>query len=216
MSAAGALAGGFRRDYNARGTRRTSAFVADDDWFTILEWECMMIAIRKAWWATALLAAFAGCNTEEPGTGVNPPPPAAPSNPTAGSDSAAPKADEAAKPKDEAAPAKPDEAAKPDEKKEGEAAPAKADEKKDEEKKADAAPTKLSADEVAEIEKLPAEDKVLALKQIVCPVSDEALGSMGTPVKVTAEGKTFFLCCKGCNKEVETNAKDVVAKLKQK
>jgi YHS domain-containing protein len=36
---------------------------------------------------------------------------------------------------------------------------------------------------------------------------------MGVPLKVSAEGKTFFLCCKGCNKELKANPQAVVAKL---
>jgi YHS domain-containing protein len=36
---------------------------------------------------------------------------------------------------------------------------------------------------------------------------------MDAPIKVSAEGNTFFLCCKGCKKEVEKNPKEVVAKL---
>ena len=31
--------------------------------------------------------------------------------------------------------------------------------------------------------------------QAVCPVSTHHLGSMEKPVKVTAEGRTFYLCC---------------------
>ena len=34
-----------------------------------------------------------------------------------------------------------------------------------------------------------------------CPVSDEALGGMGKPVKVTHEGTDVYLCCKGCVKD---------------
>jgi YHS domain-containing protein len=55
----------------------------------------------------------------------------------------------------------------------------------------------------------------VALKQLVCPVSDEHLGSMGTPLKVTAEGQTFYICCKGCNKDVKDDPAAVVAKLKK-
>lgn len=177
-----------------------------------------MIAIRKAWWATALLAAFAGCNTEEPGAGTNPPPPAAPGGAAPGTEvtPSSEKKDEMPKPADEAPAAKSEEPGKTEEPAKKDSEPA-APKDKDEstEKKADAQ-VKLSSEEVAEIEKLPAADKSLALKQIVCPVSEEPLGSMGTPVKVTAEGKTFFLCCKGCTKEVTNHPKDVVAKLKTK
>ena len=75
------------------------------------------------------------------------------------------------------------------------------------------ASVKLTGDEIAEIKKLPAGEVDAALKQAVCPVSDEHLGGMGAPIKVTAEGKTFYLCCKSCQKEVDANAKTVVAKL---
>jgi hypothetical protein len=39
--------------------------------------------------------------------------------------------------------------------------------------------------------------------QKTCPVSREALGSMGTPIKVTRGNRSIFLCCPGCLKEVE-------------
>ena len=44
----------------------------------------------------------------------------------------------------------------------------------------------------------------------------ENLGEMGPPIKVTAAGKTFFLCCKSCQKEVDADPKAVVAKLKNR
>ena len=34
-----------------------------------------------------------------------------------------------------------------------------------------------------------------------CPVSDEALGEMGKPIKVTHEGTDVYLCCKSCLKD---------------
>jgi YHS domain-containing protein len=34
-----------------------------------------------------------------------------------------------------------------------------------------------------------------------CPVSDEKLGGMGKPVKVTSEGTDVYLCCKNCVKD---------------
>jgi YHS domain-containing protein len=34
-----------------------------------------------------------------------------------------------------------------------------------------------------------------------CPVSDEKLGSMGKPVKVSHEGTDVYLCCKSCTKD---------------
>jgi hypothetical protein len=75
----------------------------------------------------------------------------------------------------------------------------------------------LSADEIAQIKKLPEADQAIALAQITCPVSGEKLGGeMGVPVKVTADGQSFFLCCKGCKKEVDKDPAAVVAKLQKK
>ena len=38
-------------------------------------------------------------------------------------------------------------------------------------------------------------------------------GRMDKPIKVTAEGRTFYICCDGCEDEVKTKGKEVVAKL---
>lgn len=80
----------------------------------------------------------------------------------------------------------------------------------------DGKPVKLTDDEIAKIKTLPAADQELALKQAVCPVSGDHLGNMGAPVKITAEGRTFFLCCKGCQDDVKANPKAVIAKLDKK
>lgn len=72
---------------------------------------------------------------------------------------------------------------------------------------------KLSEDEIAQIEKLPAEEQVLALAQKVCPSSDEPLGSMGEPIKVSVGGKTIFACCKGCEEDIQTNFESYITKL---
>jgi YHS domain-containing protein len=72
---------------------------------------------------------------------------------------------------------------------------------------------KLTGDELAAIKELPAAEQTVAEQQAVCPVSAHNLGSMGKPTKVTAEGRTFYLCCEGCEKELKANPKVVVAKL---
>jgi hypothetical protein len=64
--------------------------------------------------------------------------------------------------------------------------------------------------------KLPPADRDLAVRQDICPVTDEPLGSMGVPVKVIVEGKAVFLCCKGCERELRANAKKYLARLAQK
>lgn len=168
-----------------------------------------MIVIRKSWWAALALAAFVGCGKEETAPTSTPPatsPPAAPAT----------KPESKPEVKPENPPAGPPAVEGPKVEAPTPTAP-KADEKKDgdqteRDQKADAGT--LSEDEVAAIEKLPASDQALALKQLICPVSNENLGSMGTPIKVSAGGKTFFLCCKGCQKEVNKDPQAVVAKLK--
>jgi hypothetical protein len=168
-----------------------------------------MSAIRKFGWSALVLAAFAGCAKEEPAPAT---PPAAEAKPEATDATPAPGAEpttsgemkgpapagtlpaiEAPQP----TPAPKEEAPAP--KGEGTAAAVKA----------------LSADELAEVKKLPASDADQAVKQMLCPVSGENLGSMGVPLKVTAAGQTFFLCCKGCNKDVQDDPAAVVAKLKK-
>jgi Cu(I)/Ag(I) efflux system membrane fusion protein len=60
---------------------------------------------------------------------------------------------------------------------------------------------------------LGAEDAALARAQKTCPVSDEELGSMGTPIKVEVKGRTVFLCCKGCKNKLLANPDTYLAKL---
>lgn len=66
-----------------------------------------------------------------------------------------------------------------------------------------------SGEEQAEINealaKLSPEDRALAEKQRTCPVTDEPLGSMGTPIKVTVGGREAFVCCEGCVDELKKN-----------
>ncbi|CAE7654281.1 cusA, partial [Symbiodinium microadriaticum] len=56
----------------------------------------------------------------------------------------------------------------------------------------------LSPEMLAALEKLPPKDKTLATAQQICPVTEMALGSMGTPPKAEVNGRTVFLCCEGC------------------
>ncbi len=80
----------------------------------------------------------------------------------------------------------------------------------------DGKPVKLTEAEIAKIKTLPAAEQDVALKQAVCPVSGDHLGNMGAPVKITAEGRTFYLCCKGCEEDVRADPKAVIAKLDKK
>jgi hypothetical protein len=56
-------------------------------------------------------------------------------------------------------------------------------------------------------------DRAAAVAQKICPVSDEALGSMGTPLKVTVEGRDVFLCCEGCRDQLQADPAKYLAKL---
>lgn len=73
----------------------------------------------------------------------------------------------------------------------------------------------LSQEEMDEIKTLPEDEQPAALAQKVCPISGEALGSMGKPIKVTAEGKTAYLCCDGCKEDFEADPTAALAKLKR-
>lgn len=68
-------------------------------------------------------------------------------------------------------------------------------------------------DVIAELAKLPPEDRALAEKQKVCPVSGALLGSMGVPSKVTVKGRTVLLCCDGCEGKLNKDADKYLAKL---
>jgi YHS domain-containing protein len=56
-------------------------------------------------------------------------------------------------------------------------------------------------------------DRALALAQKICPVSDEPLGAMGTPIKVTVGDRDVFLCCEGCKESFESEPDKYLAKL---
>ena len=73
-----------------------------------------------------------------------------------------------------------------------------------------------SEENLAAIKKLPADEQKLAIAQGVCPVSGEPLGEMGVPLKVTAEGRTFYLCCKSCEADLKADPKAAIAKLDKK
>jgi YHS domain-containing protein len=47
-----------------------------------------------------------------------------------------------------------------------------------------------------------------------CVVSDEDLGTMGKPVKVTHDGTDVYLCCKSCLKDFNKDPAKYRAKVK--
>lgn len=73
--------------------------------------------------------------------------------------------------------------------------------------------SEADSDVSEELAKLSPDDRALAEKQKVCPVTDAPLGSMGMPVKVTLKGRTVLLCCGGCEGKLNKNADKYLAKL---
>lgn len=57
----------------------------------------------------------------------------------------------------------------------------------------------------AALAKLPDSDRKVAEEQKTCPITGEALGSMGVPIKLTLKGQTVFLCCSGCQDKAEAD-----------
>ncbi len=80
-------------------------------------------------------------------------------------------------------------------------------------KPAAAVPPERSAEEQAAVDKLPPVDRELAMKQKVCPISGERLGSMGTPHKVILGNRVVFLCCGGCEDAARQDPDGVLRKL---
>jgi len=74
-----------------------------------------------------------------------------------------------------------------------------------------AAPTKGASEAMsaeakaveAELAKLPETERAVVAAQKVCPVTEELLGSMGPPLKVSVDGKDLYICCEGCREKAE-------------
>ena len=71
--------------------------------------------------------------------------------------------------------------------------------------------------DAAEIEEALAQlsttDRALAEKQKICPVSEDPLGAMGKPIKLTVQGKDVFICCKGCEEPLLEEPEKYLAQL---
>ncbi len=57
------------------------------------------------------------------------------------------------------------------------------------------------------------EDRALAEKQKLCPVTGMALGSMGTPKRRVVSGRVVFLCCGACESKLLREPVKYLAKL---
>ena len=56
-------------------------------------------------------------------------------------------------------------------------------------------------------------DRAAAENQQMCPVTDEPLGSMGKPYKITHEGTDVFFCCEMCKDSFADDPGKYMAKL---
>jgi multidrug efflux pump subunit AcrA (membrane-fusion protein) len=65
----------------------------------------------------------------------------------------------------------------------------------------------------AMLAKLSPEDQRLAEEQGYCPESEQLLGTMGVPLKVTVKGQPVFLCCKSCEDDAREHADRTLAKV---
>lgn len=57
-------------------------------------------------------------------------------------------------------------------------------------------------------------DRALAIKQKLCPVSGEPLGSMGAPLQVKVKEQSVWICCDGCEGRLKKDPDKYLAKLK--
>ncbi|MBS1984953.1 MAG: efflux RND transporter periplasmic adaptor subunit, partial [Bdellovibrionales bacterium] len=61
---------------------------------------------------------------------------------------------------------------------------------------------------------LDAADRRVAERQKFCPILPQSrLGSMGTPLRLTLEGQTVFVCCAGCTKAAKDKPKETLKKV---
>ncbi len=68
---------------------------------------------------------------------------------------------------------------------------------------------KITSTPVAEtLAKLPLEDRQAATAQRLCAVSEEPLGSMGVPIKLTIGGQTVWICCQHCEAEAKAHPQE--------
>jgi membrane fusion protein, copper/silver efflux system len=65
----------------------------------------------------------------------------------------------------------------------------------------------------AAFEGLSTEERPLAERQKLCPVTNKPLGSMGTPTRVVVTGRVVFLCCDGCEDALKQEPAKYLARL---
>jgi RND family efflux transporter MFP subunit len=65
----------------------------------------------------------------------------------------------------------------------------------------------------AALAKLGPEDRQIAEQQSLCPETENPLGEMGVPVKISVKGLPVFLCCKGCRDGALEHPDQTLAKI---
>ena len=74
----------------------------------------------------------------------------------------------------------------------------------------------MDAKMLAAIRSMPMTDQQAAMDQVICPVTEFQLGSMGVPPKASVDGRDIFLCCEGCRGKFMKNRKRYVALLERR
>jgi Cu(I)/Ag(I) efflux system membrane fusion protein len=59
----------------------------------------------------------------------------------------------------------------------------------------------------------PSDDAALIAFQKICPVTGSKLGSMGNPIKLVVNDQPVFICCSSCQKLLQDNPDEYLAKL---
>lgn len=77
----------------------------------------------------------------------------------------------------------------------------------------DASPSLLTAEQLANIGKLSPEEQQLAMLQVLCPITDMALGSMGLPMSILVANEKVMICCAGCEDMAKRDAAGTLEKV---
>ncbi len=76
-------------------------------------------------------------------------------------------------------------------------------------------PRPLSKKARANLARLKPEDRVMAERQGVCPMTEGVLGAMGVPFKLLIQGQAVFLCCPDCKEAALEHPDQTLAHAKQ-
>lgn len=60
---------------------------------------------------------------------------------------------------------------------------------------------------------LPMQQRTVALRQRICPVTEQPLGSMGKPILVRVAGREVYVCCEGCIETLRNSPEEYLTRL---